>query len=285
MNRIIDMHIHTTYSDGELTPSEILNLVKETNVKVFSLTDHDSVSGNKKLLETFNENDIKFITGVEITAYSEKGELHILGYDLDINNVALNDYSKKMKEDAILKVKAMVEALKNDYNIIIPSDELDKLYKETRYIGRPDLARLMVKYGFVDTFDEAFVKYLRTVYKYAKEIGFFLKEDEVIKLILAAGGIPVLAHPLFCEKNDLELEEFIVKLKGLGLMGIECFHCQQPLIYQKKMYDLAIKHNLLYSGGSDFHGINTKPDVKLGTGINNNIHLEELSLVNYINNR
>ena len=285
MEKLIDMHMHTIYSDGEMTPLELALLVKESGITTFSITDHDNIAGNIELLKTFNGHEMTFITGIEVSGYIDKGELHILGYGIDLNNQALHDYMNKKHEAAINKVKYMTELLAHRNQFIFTSEELDQLYHPIGDVGRPAIARLMVKHGYVENFREAFTKYLIPLNKEADQVNYKLTEDEVIHLILQAGGVPVLAHPILMERDDLELEEYVIRLIKKGLMGIEVFHSDHSLEYQKKMYDLAIKHNLLYSGGSDYHGPNTKAIVHLGTGIDYNLNIKELSLVNYIKSR
>jgi 3',5'-nucleoside bisphosphate phosphatase len=285
MSKKIDLHLHTIYSDGEKTPDEILELIKTNNIDIFSITDHDNFLGNIELLKTFSDENITFINGIEMTAFIEKGQLHILGYDFDIDDLELMLATKKMYESARKKFKLMVEVLEEDYGFILPKKEIEDLMKKPGDVGRPDLAKLLIKYGYAETWKHAFDNYLISAHNKTKAQVFKLSGKEIIELINNANGIPVLAHPIYLEMNDNDLEIYIKELISYGLKGIEVYHSDQDDNYRQMLLGLAHKYKLLISGGSDFHGIGVKPHVKIGTGINDNLDIKELTLVNYIKNR
>jgi 3',5'-nucleoside bisphosphate phosphatase len=284
MEERIDLHLHTLYSDGEKTPEEILELIRKKKVTIFSLTDHDNFISNIEILKIISD-DITFINGIEMTGYIEKGQLHILGYDFNLNDIDLKDATNKMYKSAREKLRLMVEVLKQDFEMIIPSEEIEKLIDKPGDVGRPDLAKLLIKYGYAKTWKEAFHDYLIIAHDKTKGSVFKLSGKEIIDLINNAGGIPVLAHPIYLEMNNDELDLYIQELVSYGLKGIEVYHSDQDTEYRDMLLKLVDKYNLLISGGTDYHGEGVKPHIELGTGTNNNINIKKLSLVDYIKNR
>jgi predicted metal-dependent phosphoesterase TrpH len=285
MKKLIDLHIHTIYSDGELTPNEVLELVKEKNVGLFSITDHDTLMGVKKLLEIYDEQEIRFITGIEMTGKIDKGKLHILGYEIDVNNEQLNFVLDKLHNVSIEKVKMMIEYLVEKYNIEFTNEELNKLYNPIGDVGSPEIAMLLLKHGYVKSIKEAFEKYLIEAYDQVRNKAFYLEAKEVIELILGANGIPILAHPISLKKDIKELEEYIVELVEYGLAGIEVYHPDQPMEYRIKLLQIAHKYGLVVTGGSDYHGPVMKPHITLGHGINNNNIIVDLNITKFLNDK
>ena len=280
MEKLIDMHIHTVYSDGEKTPCEIVEMVKENNVSTFSITDHDTVLGVKDLYENYHDNDLRFIPGIELTGKIDKGRLHILGYGIDPYNNKLSEMLTGLRESSIQRVIAMVDYIKTRFNIAFSDTDLEKMYSAVGNIGRPDIAKLCLKYGYVSNTQEAFNKYLIEAYDHLRKGSLKLSDKDCISLILESGGIPVLAHPISLEKDYYELDSYIEKLTQYGLAGIEVYHSLQSDQYSKQLLSLVDKYNLLVSGGSDYHGEIIKPDVMIGSGRNNNIKIKHLSILN-----
>lgn len=285
MNKLIDMHIHTIYSDGELTPDEVLELAKEQSVGLFAITDHDTVMGVKKLLENYNDKTIRFISGIEMTGKIDKGQLHILGYDLDVYNEKLNTVLDKLHDVAIEKVRMMVEYLVDKYNMEFTDEELYKLYNPIGDVGRPEIAKLLIKHGYVESVKEAFEKYLFEAHDYVRNKAFYLEAKEVIDLIVGANGIPILAHPISLKKDMKELEDYIVELVEYGLAGIEVYHPDQPVEYRNQLLKIANRYGLLVTGGSDYHGPVVKPHITLGHGINNNNVIIELNITSFLSDK
>ena len=285
MKKLIDLHIHTIYSDGELTPNEVLELAKENNVGLFSITDHDTLMGVKKLLETYDKNEIRFIPGIEMTGKIDKGQLHILGYDFDVFNEKLNAVLDKLHNVSIEKVRMMVDYLLEKYNIKFTDEELNKLYNPIGDVGRPEIAKLLIKHGYVQNVKEAFEKYLFEAHDHVRNKAFYLEAKEVIELIIDANGIPILAHPISLKKDMNELENYIVELVEYGLAGIEVYHPDQPMEYRVQLLNLAHRYGLLVTGGSDYHGPVVKPHITLGHGIKNNNIIIDLNITNYLNDK
>lgn len=280
----IDLHSHSTHSDGTLTPSELLFLAKENNIDVLAITDHDDIEGSKKLIES-NHEGVYVYSGVELNAKVDKGQMHILGYNIDLYNEELNKRLKELKEHSKNNIKLYIRQLKDDFNIILPKDDIDQLLNREGNIGRPQLALILVKYGYCKTVKEAFKEFLKDD-KVRKE-KFWITKEECINLILKAGGIPVLAHPFTLKITDEELHEELKYLTSIGLKGIEILHSNSNDNERKYYKKLAKEFNLITTGGTDYHGKEVKPDIELGAGINNNVQVtkKNISLLDVVPSR
>lgn len=279
MKKLIDMHTHTNYSDGDNSPKELIELAKKQNIKILGITDHDTLEGIKNIPK--NIKGIEVIPGIELTAKVKKGRMHILGYNIDINNEELNNKMSWLKDKSTNSVISLIEQLKKDYKIYFTHEEIKELINANHNLGRPDLARLLIKKGYVKTVQEAFDKYLIAAYDKTRKVNKNLTPEECIKLILNSGGIPVLAHPHSLELDNKQLEILLRKMIKQGLKGIEIYHSDHIKEKEEFYLYLANKYNLLISGGSDYHGPITKPDIFLGLG-KNNIMIEDLSILNKI---
>ncbi len=279
MKKLIDMHTHTNYSDGDYSPTELIELAKKQNIKILGITDHDTLEGIKNVPK--NIKGIKVIHGIELTAKVSKGRMHILGYNIDINNEELNNKMSWLKDKSTNSVISLIEQLKKDYKIYFTHEEIKELINANHNLGRPDLARLLIKKGYVKTVQEAFDKYLIAAYDKTRKVNKNLKPEECIKLILNSGGIPVLAHPHSLELDNKQLEILLRKMIKQGLKGIEVYHSNNTKEEEEYYLYLANKYKLLISGGSDYHGPITKPDIFLGLG-KNNIMIDDLSILNKI---
>lgn len=245
----IDLHVHTTASDGELSPEETMKEAFRNGVEILSITDHDTLEG----LEKFVPENIIFIPGVEISARFEK-TLHILGYGFDIQNTVLRETLCDLQKKRSFRNKLMLDKARS-IGLELSMEELQEMAGND-IIGRPHFARLMVKKGYVDSYEEAFEKYL------GKGKALYIEKDRLtpekaIELILDAGGIPVLAHPYQTGLEEEKLEEFLKTLKKYGLMGIEVFYPEHTNKMIEKYLELSKKYDLLVTGGSDFHGKST----------------------------
>jgi predicted metal-dependent phosphoesterase TrpH len=264
----IDLHIHSTASDGTLSPHEIVKLAIKLKLGAISITDHDTVDGSKEVLNSGVPDFLKFVTGIEISAsppsfYSCPGSFHILGYALNIDDPILNSTLEVLQHSRKNRNPGIIERLKRlGFDI-----SLTEIVKEAGncQLGRPHIAQVMVMKGFAQSIDEAFDNYLgkgRPAYidKYRIEC------HRAIEVILNAGGIPVLAHPfLLNPQSTRQLENLIVVLKEMGLKGIEVYYPEHSLSQTELYIALAKKFDLLMTGGTDFHGA-IKPDIQLGFG-------------------
>lgn len=281
-DKSVDMHMHSIYSDGELESNQLVKKAYENNIGVISITDHDTLLGIKNIsYDDMETKFVKIIPGIELTAKTNKGRMHILGYDFNIDNKELNDKIRKLKNNSIYSVIALINQLKIDYGITFDSMDIKKLFSFEGNIGRPQLAKLLIKYGYSKNVQEAFDKYLKEAYSKTRKSNKGIPYEECINLIKNAGGISVLAHPNQLELNDDELESKIKEMILNGLDGIEVYHSGHSKEETKKYLKLAEKYNLLVSAGSDYHGKIVKPDVELG--ITSYGRVKKLTLLDKIN--
>lgn len=282
--KLIDMHMHTNYSDGDLSPNELIEKAINNNIGTMAITDHNTIEGLRNFDNSYKDK-IEIINGIELSAKSLKGTMHILGYDIDIENKILNDKIHELKNNSFQRELSLIEQLKKDYKIEFEYQDIIELLNSNHNLGRPDLAKLLIKYGKAKTVNEAFEKYLVSVNKKIKGINKELDYNECIDLILKSGGIPVLAHPKSLKLNEEELVILLEKMKLSGLMGIEVYHSSHTDEERKLFLELANKYEFLISGGTDYHGEIIKPDIEIGTGKNNNIKIKKISLLDEIRNR
>lgn len=283
--KVIDMHTHTNYSDGDLSPKDLIRLAIEKRIETLSITDHDTIEGIKNVDKTDSlivDSGIKIVSGIELSAKSRKGRMHILGYDIDLDNKSLNKKMSDLRDNSINSVLSIMEQIKRDYKISFKYEDIKNLVNANHNLGRPDIAKLCIKYGYAETVQDAFDKYLIDAYNKTRQTNKGLQYQECLELILGSGGIPVLAHPNSLELSKKELLVLLKEMITYGLMGIEVYHpshTQEEIDYYLQ---IANKYDLLISGGSDFHGKTVKPDIELGKGKDNNIIIKKLSLLDRI---
>ena len=284
-NKLIDLHTHTNYSDGELSPMELIKLAIEKNIGTIAITDHDTIEGIKQIDRSnplIVNSGIRVINGIELSVKTNKGRMHILGYGINLGNKELNEKMSILKDNSINSVLSIMEQIKRDYGIKFRYDDIKSLVNANHNLGRPDLARLCIKYGYAKTVQEAFDKYLIEAYNKTRQVGKGISYQECINLILNSGGIPVLAHPKSLELTE---KEFLILLKEMimsGLKGIEVYHSSHTKEEMKYYLSIANKYNLLISGGSDYHGKSVKPEIELGTG-KSNLKIKKLTILDSLN--
>ncbi|MDL1964359.1 MAG: PHP domain-containing protein, partial [Deltaproteobacteria bacterium] len=270
-NKGIDLHIHSTASDGSFSPAEILALAQELKLGAIAITDHDTVNGSKEALSIGIPSSLKFLTGVEISAspppsFSYSASLHILGYSINVDDPLLNKTLAIVQEARKTRNPGIVARL-NSMGVALSMDELLNEAGGGQ-LGRPHIAKLMVKKGYVGSIKEAFDKYLGKG-KPAYLDKYRIDCSKAIEVILGAGGIPVIAHPyLLNPGNVADLEDFIIILKKMGLKGIEVYYPEHSPHVTSQFEDMANRHELLITGGTDFHG-SLKPKLKMGSGTGN----------------
>lgn len=262
---MIDLHTHSTASDGTFSPSELIHLAKREGLKALALTDHDTTRGLPEAYEAAREEGIPFLCGVEISVkFNGPGHFHLLGYFLSPEVPPLEETLKALQEARKRRNELMVEKLRA-LGVEITLPELEEIAKGE--IGRPHFARLLVEKGYVRTPDEAFEKYLRKgAPAYVPKA--LLEPKEAIEKILQAKGIPVLAHPITLKLTPTELSNYLRELKELGLRGVEAYYSEHNRDFTNFLLNEAQRLGFLITGGSDFHGAN-KPDIKLGRGFGN----------------
>lgn len=276
------MHTHTSFSDGNLTPEELVLHASKNDIGIMSITDHDTILGIKEFQENNIQNDDYpiVIPGIELTAKVSHGRMHILGYGIDVNNPKLNDKLSELHDNSIHSFLAYAYQLEKDYGIYFNKEDIDNLVDSNRNIGRPDLAILCVKYGYANSVDDAFNKYLISVFNKIRGDNPGISYEECLSIIKISGGISSIAHPHSLELNNLQLLRLLREMASCGLDAIEVFHPHHTKEQTQDYILLANNLNLLQSGGSDYHGHIAKPDIEIGRGINNNICIKKLSLLN-----
>ncbi|MFN3505081.1 MAG: PHP domain-containing protein [Caldimicrobium sp.] len=262
---MIDLHTHSTASDGTFSPKELVYLAKKEGLQALALTDHDTTLGLEEAYYTAEDLKLPFLCGVEISVkFDGPGHFHLLGYFL---TPKLDFLQETLKELHIAREKRnlqMIEKLKN-LGIEITLEEVGSIAQGE--IGRPHFARLLVEKGVVKSFEEAFEKYLRKgAPAYVPKA--ILDPQVALEKILHSGGIPVLAHPITLKLKRDELIKYLENLVELGIKGVEVFYSEHNKDFTQFLFEKAKYFKLLITGGSDFHGVN-KPDIKLGKGFGN----------------
>lgn len=240
-----DLHIHTNASDGDLSPKDLMEKISQKSLQTISITDHDTIRGYLDAKELADEKDIELIPGVEISTIWGDREIHVLAYAFDEENENFLNLVANQKNARRKRMKAIVEVLKRE--------GVDIDYEEVRAesrgnIGRPHAASVLINKGYVASVSEAFIRYLST--DKIKEIKTeYAVLDKVISTVHEAGGVLSIAHPgPFYTQNEIK------ELLKYPFDGIECIHPSHSYKVQKMFLDLAGIHNLLVTGGSDFHG-------------------------------
>lgn len=268
---LLDLHCHSTYSDGTLSPKQLIKKAKNLGIKMFSITDHDTINAQKEAIEYSRKLNLKYVPGVEINAEFPT-LMDILGYGIDINNDYLNFILETIYNKRIERNRIMIELLKKE-GFKIDIEDLEGMSLST--IGRPHIARILLKKGYGTSVSQIIESYLTRGKKcYIERFKFSPKKT--IKTIKKSGGLAVLAHPRKLRLSNVQLESLVNELKDYGLDGIECFHYSSDPHYTNFLIDLARKNGLLVTAGSDFHGLN-KPFVSLG------VYVEDFVIQDTIN--
>lgn len=251
----LDLHLHSTVSDGTDTPQALLTLAREAGLGLFSLTDHDAVKGCEQILRLRGPEDPAFLTGVEFSCRDGEGKYHILGYGFDPEAPSIRRVVETGHSIRVQKLQARLDFLKTRFGFRFPEEELRKL-RELDNPGKPHIGNLMVKYGFARTKEEAirqFIDQLRSRTEY-------IRPETAIEGILGAGGIPVLAHPCYGSGDELilgdEMDRRLKKLMGFGLQGMEAFYSGFSDKLRQEMLAFAERYGLYVTAGSDYHGKN-----------------------------
>ena len=258
----IDLHLHTTHSDGSFSTGEVMAFAKQAGLKALAITDHDIIDGIPEATAIGRELEIEVVPGVEISSRLGESELHILGYFLNWTDPLLAQRLSTLRDSRHLRNPKIVQRL-NDLGIPITYEEVRAL-AGTESVGRPHIARLLMEKKFVTSAKEAFDRYL------ANGRPAFVDRElpepaEAVRWIREAGGVPVLAHPTWVRTSAEGLRVLVRELKAAGLGGIEVHYSTHTPSQTTEYLDLAKQCDLLVTGGSDFHGV-TKPDIEVGIG-------------------
>jgi len=258
---LIDLHAHSTASDGSFPPAEVVRLAKEAGLKAVALTDHDTTDGLAEAVAAGEDLGVEVIPGVEISARYTGDSMHILGYFLDFHSPKLAEglaVLKQARKERNPKIIAKLNAL----GLSINMDQVARLSGGGQ-VGRPHIARALLESGYVRSMQQAFDIYLKNGGK-AYVAKFRFPPVEALEMIREAGGVPVLAHPFTLGMGSPgALRELLLVLKVKGLAGIEVFYADHTPEQEALYLKLARELGLLVTGGSDFHGLN-KPEATLG---------------------
>jgi len=254
----VDLHLHSTASDGRFSPEEIVRKSAEQGLTVIALADHDTVDGVAPALAAAKAfPGLKVIPAVEISTYAPRGEVHILGYFIDYTSQELKVRLKRMRSGRRERAQRMIAKLK-DLDLPISWQRVQEI-AGTGSIGRPHIAQAMLEKGYVASLGEVFTEYLGRggpAYVEWQKIA----PAEAVELILRADGLPVLAHPSTADN----LETLVTELKAAGLVGIEAYYNSYTANDVAELIALADKHQLIVTGGSDFHGLPANPETTIG---------------------
>ncbi|MDE6021353.1 MAG: PHP domain-containing protein [Ruminococcus sp.] len=280
---MIDLHMHSTCSDGQDKPEKLMEIAAAAGIKTLSLTDHDTINGLERASKAAKRLGLDFITGIEISSQGGH-ELHILGYGIDYNNKGLINFYEENRVYRIERRNRFIELL-NKKGIPITAEYIS-LINDGKSTGRPHIARALVSMGYADSIDDAFEKYLQTPEFYSCERPKPNYQTS-IEMINNAGGIAVLAHPYTLKLDNDKFKELLKDLISAGLCGIECYysrHTPEQTAYYRRIAD---EYDLIFTCGSDYHGPDVKPDILLGRGCRDSLikaNIPENEIIENLNN-
>lgn len=251
----VDLHMHSRVSDGTDAPEELIALVKDAGIGLFALTDHDAIHGCGQVIAARVDGDPHFLSGVELSCKDEFGKYHILGYGYDVDAAPINKLVDEVQDLRMMKVQRRLEFLTEVYGFEFPQDEVEALLAYDRP-GKPHIGNLMVKLGFAESKEDAIRNYINKLQIPASHI----RPETAIEAILGSGGVPILAHPIYGDGDDLimgaEMEERLLRLMEFGIKGVEAYYSGFTRKMQAEMLGYADKYDLLVTAGSDYHGTN-----------------------------
>lgn len=274
-----DLHIHSEFSDGEYSVQEIIRKLRDNEINIFSITDHD----NLESISEVYKNDLSglvYIPGIELSCESNNYRMHILGYGIDHTNEELIKLCRNMKLIKTIRNLETIKQLKEKHNIAISREETEELLSKKGFVGQVTIAKLLVQKGIIPNVRYAFDNYFKGM-----DLGrnATVGLEEAISTIHSAGGYAVLAHPITLEEeNNIKIKDIFQMFLDSKIDGIELFNSKHTLSDIKRYLELAKNHNLLISGGSDFHGEIVKPNIKLGGLSRENIQKNHHDKINII---
>lgn len=266
---MVDLHVHSTRSDGTYSPTELVDYAMEKGLSAFALTDHDTVDGLTEAIEyadslraVYGDKVPEVIPGIEFSTEYDGREVHIVGLYIDYKNPDFTAYLKDFIDSRTQRNHKMCKLL-TEAGFEIRYEDLLREFPNS-VITRAHYAKYMMKQGYIKSISEAFERYVgdHCPYYVPREK---VKPEQAIKLILKAGGVPIMAHPILYRMSEPKLDALTAQLKDCGLMGIEAIYSTYNAREERQIRALATKYELLISGGSDFHGSN-KPKIDLGCG-------------------
>jgi predicted metal-dependent phosphoesterase TrpH len=254
--KYVDMHMHTTCSDGALSPKDLVKKAKEVGLAAISITDHDNFAAIEAARPLAEALGVELIAGVEVSTTHEERDIHILGYFIKTENSPLSDYLDHCRKQRLARTERMIDRLNKQGVKIRVEHVLEKASGGS--VGRPHIAAVLQEHGYVQSYNEAFLKYIGTNCP-AYEKSVETKPAEVISLINEAGGLSFLAHPGRQVPDDT-----IRYLIDNGIDGLEIVHPSHDEHHQTYYRDIANEYFLLMSGGSDYHGVKPQDEENFG---------------------
>lgn len=257
----VDLHLHTTASDGRLNPADIVCQAAERGLSVIAITDHDTVDGIAPALTAAKAfPKLKVIPAIELSTDVPQGEVHVLGYFIDYTDHEFQVSLERMRHSRLHRAQGMIAKLKN-LGIHIAWERVQEIAGEGS-VGRPHIAQAMLEKGHVSSFKEAFDKYI------SRDGPAYVERDkmtpaEAVELIIKVNGLPVLAHPFTANNTEM----LIVELTKAGLIGIEAYYDSYTADEISRLVNLADKYDLITTGGSDYHGLDATNETMIG-GVN-----------------
>lgn len=265
--KYIDMHVHTTASDGKLSPQEIIDYAKSKGLAGVGITDHDTIAGLEAAISYGNKKGMIVIPGIELSTEYKDEEIHILGYRIDCSNKELLNTLKILHNERSIRAEKIIQRL-NDIGFKINFEDIREISQEG-VIGRPHIARALINKGYLRTVQEAFDKYLNKGCP-AYVPRYKLSPFDAVDLLKRAGGIAVIAHPGLIKNRPL-----VKELIDYGVDGIEVYHPEHSREESRLLLELAVIHGRLVTGGSDFHSPPSTAEARSDLGAVK-IALEEL---------
>lgn len=262
---MIDLHTHTTASDGTYTPTQLINYALEKGIGTIAVTDHDTVEGLQEAMAAADNKNIQVIPGIEFSTEYQGKDIHIVGLDIDYQNPFFLEKLTQFIDSRDIRNEKMCQRLR-EFGMEITMEELNSRFPDA-VITRAHFALLLLEKGYINNRETAFQKYI------GDNCPCYVPREKVnpvqaIRLIQEAGGIPVLAHPILYKLSVDKLEELVSYLSSNGLIGIEAIYSTYNKADEALIRRLAKQYQLAISGGSDFHGAN-KPYIDLGVGRGN----------------
>lgn len=258
---MLDLHIHTTASDGSLTPTQVVQLARKKGFSLIAVTDHDTMGGVAEALEAGKKYNVDVVPGVEISS-GVTLEVHMLGYGMSPDHPVMKAMMEDMRAARVERMERIIENLQK-MGVPITVEEVEAVAGGA--IGRPHIAQVLIAHGLVPDVRTAFREYIGVGAKAYVERRKMTSE-QVIANICDAGGVPVLAHGGLLRISEVELNQWIDSMAKKGLMGLECYHNAHTPQMERLLRAAAERNGLLVTGGSDFHGA-SRPDVEMGTGL------------------